>query len=308
MALTRREFLLRAASVSAATCAAPFAGRLPSVFAGAPKTTVVAVTGDRVPAVRAAVALLGGIERFVRPGSRVVLKPNMSFPHPPERATNTHPEVVATVAQLCRDEGAREVLVLDFPFNPPDTCLRLSGIADACAGMKNVHVLALAQEQFFTAHALPRGRELREVKLMRDILQSDVLINLPAAKSHSATGVSLGMKGLMGIVWDRRYFHARADLNQAIADLSSGVKVDLIVLDGSRALVTGGPSGPGTVVFPGTIIAGTDPVAVDAVGVSLASWYNQPFTADRIPHIAAAHRMGLGAMLPDEMTMVTKRL
>jgi len=308
MGVSRREFLARAAALSAAIGAAPFAGGVRRVFGAGPKTTVAAVTGDRKAAVRAAIALLGGIERFVRPGTRVVLKPNMSFPHPPERATNTHPEVVAAVARLCRDAGAGEVLILDHPFNTPDRCLGLSGIADACRGMNNVHVLALTQEKFFTPHALPRGRELRTVKLMRDILQSDVLINLPAAKSHSTTGVSLGMKGLMGIIWDRRYFHASVDINQAIADLSSGVKVDLIVLDASRALVTGGPSGPGTVAFPGTIVAGTDPVAVDAVGVSLATWYNQNFTADRIPHIVAAHRMGLGTMRADEMTLVAQRL
>lgn len=308
MHITRRDFLKQAALLSASIGAGPFVGQLRQCAGAAIKTTVASVTGDRTAAVKAAINLLGGIERFVKKGSRVVLKPNMSFPHPPERATNTHPEVVSAVARLCLDAGAAEVLVLDYPFNPPDKCLNLSGIADACRGMKNVYVLAVTQEKFFRPVSVPRGKALREVLVMRDVLDSDVLINLPTAKSHATTGVSLGMKGLMGIIWDRRAFHANLDINQAIADLSSRVKVDLIILDGSRALVTGGPSGPGTVVFPKTIIAGTDPVAVDAIGVSLANWYNQTFDAARIPHIVAAHRMGLGTMLVDEISVLKKQV
>jgi len=308
MHITRRDFLKHAGRSALALAAAPLVRPVSCHATAVPKATVVAVTGERTAATRAALAMLGGIERFVRNGSRVVLKPNMSFPHPPDRATNTHPEVVATVAKLCRDAGAAEVLVLDYPFNPPDRCLQFSGIAEACRSLTKVYVLALTQEKFFKPHPLPRGKVLREVQLMRDVLESDVLINLPTAKSHATTGVSLGMKGLMGIIWDRRFFHARVDINQAIADLASGVKVDLVLLDGSRALVTGGPSGPGTVTFPNTILAGTDPVAVDAVGVSLAEWYNQKIPASGILHIAAAHQMGLGTMLHEEISILRKQV
>ena len=111
---------------------------------------------------------------------------------------------------------------------------------------------------------MPRGKALKKVKLMKDVLESDVFINIPTAKSHAATGVSLGMKGLMGVIWDRKYFHSQ-DIHQAIADLSSVVKVDLTLLDASRALSTGGPAGPGRIVTPQTIVAGIDPVAVDAL-------------------------------------------
>jgi uncharacterized protein (DUF362 family) len=104
------------------------------------------------------------------------------------------------------------------------------------------------------------------------------------------------MKGLMGIMWDREYFHAKVDINQAIADLVSAVKIDLTVLDASRALLNGGPSGPGKIEKPNTIIAGRDPVAVDALGVTLVDWYGQKFTGSQVKHIAAAHAMGLGTM------------
>jgi uncharacterized protein (DUF362 family) len=107
----------------------------------------------------------------------------------------------------------------------------------------------------------------------------------------------------MGVIWDREYFHSRVDIHQAIADLTSLVKVDLTILDASRALATGGPTGPGRIETPNTIIAGTDPVAVDAMGVSLVEWYGQKLTGSRIKHITAAHNMGIGTMNLDEVTI-----
>ncbi|MCK5010356.1 MAG: DUF362 domain-containing protein, partial [Deltaproteobacteria bacterium] len=147
----------------------------------------------------------------------------------------------------------------------------------------------------------PQGKVIKHLEIMKEVIRCDVLINLPTAKSHSATGVSLGMKGLMGVIWNRGYFHSKVDLNQAIADLSSVVKPSLTIIDASRALITGGPAGPGKVEKLNTIIAGVDPVAVDAYGVSVARWYNKKFDAANIKHIVAAHRMGLGNINLDKL-------
>lgn len=301
MKITRREFIRSTAALTAtaalpASMVNPFSARAQP----APLATIAAVTGSRADAVRKAVALLGGMEQFVTKGSRVCLKPNMSFPHGPERATNTHPDVVAAVARLCIDAGAAEVIVIDYPFNPPDKCLKLSGIADACRGVKNTHAFAIYDEKLFTPLAV-NGKTLRQVKVIKDVLASDVIISLPTAKSHSTTGVSLGMKGLMGLIWDRRYFHASVDINKAIAELAGAVKVKLVVLDASRALLTAGPSGPGIIDFPNTIVAGADQVAVDAYGVTLAKWYNQGFSPMQVKHILAAHSMGLGTARLDKV-------
>jgi len=297
MKTTRREFIKQGLILGGAVGASPLLPFSAGTSLGsAAQATIAMVTGSRVEATRKAIQLLGGMEAFVKKGSRVILKPNMSFPHPPERATNTHPEVVATIARLCVDAGAKEVLVLDFPFNRPEPCLRLSGIADACKGIPHVYTLALTEEKFYRTIPIPRGKAINSIKIMQDVLDSDVLINIPTAKSHTTTGVSLGMKGLMGVMWDREYFHAKVDINQAIADLTSAVKINLTVLDASRALVNGGPSGPGKIETPNTIIAGRDPVAVDATGVTLVKWYGQQFQGSQVKHIAAAHAMGLGTM------------
>jgi len=128
-----------------------------------------------------------------------------------------------------------------------------------------------------------------------------VLINIPIAKSHNATGVTLGMKGLMGVIYDREYFHEKVDLNQAIADLNTVIKPDLTIIDATRVMTSGGPTGPGAVEQLDTIIAGFDPVAVDAAAISLSKWYGHSFNAKQVKHIKLAHDMGLGEINPDNL-------
>jgi uncharacterized protein (DUF362 family) len=305
MKITRRDLLCKTAVFTAAATLPPALFHpLKSFAAPQPKATIAAVTGSRADAVKKAVSMIGGMEMFVKKGSRVCLKPNMSFPHEPDRATNTHPEVVAAVARLCIDAGAAEVIIIDYPFNPPEKCLKLSGIADACKGIKNTHAFVIYNENLFQSVPIANGKELKEVQLIKDVLQSDVIISLPTAKSHSTTGVSLGMKGLMGLIWDRGYFHASVDINKAIAELAATVKVNLVVLDASRALLNAGPSGPGLIDFPKTIVAGIDQVAVDAYGVTLAKWYGQGFAPAQVKHIAAAQQLGLGTCNLDEVAVL----
>jgi uncharacterized protein (DUF362 family) len=216
--------------------------------------------------------------------------------------------VVAAVARACIEAGAKKVLVLDHTLHKGELCLDMSGIATSCKSIPNTHVLALNDKRFFQELPVPKGKVLTSVKVLQEVVRSDVLISLPTAKSHSATGVSLGMKGLMGLIWDRGFFHSKVDLNQAIADLTSVVKPHLTIIDASRALITGGPSGPGKIDKLNTIIAGVDPVAVDAFGVSIAPWYNKPFKVDQVKHIMAAYRMGLGTINLDQLQIVKENV
>jgi len=305
MKITRRDFVKKGAAVGLALgVPASLHSPFQSLAAPKPTTTLSMVTGDTVPATRKALELLGGMGNFVKRGQRVVMKPNMSWARTPDTGANTHPDVVATIARMCLDAGAGEVLVLDHTINRPKKCLELTGIEAACKGIKNVYTFAVNEEKFFRAVTVSRAKALRTAKIIKDVLDGDVFINIPCAKSHTTTGVTLGMKNLMGIVWDRKYFHTSVDINQAIADLTSAVKIDLTVLDASRAMVTGGPAGPGKVTRPRTIVAGTDPVAVDAMGVSLADWYDQRFTGNQVEHIAAAHSMGLGTLNLQEVSVL----
>jgi len=104
----------------------------------------------------------------------------------------------------------------------------------------------------------------------------------------------MGIKGLMGLIWDREIFHSQVNMNQALADLATVIKPQLTILDATRALTSGGPGGPGEVKKPNLIIAGIDPVAVDSYGVSIVPWYGQTFKGRQVEHLQIAHQRGLG--------------
>ena len=279
----------------------------PSPAHSTPDHDLVVVSGDPAAATRKALEALGGIGRFVNKGQRVVLKPNMSFATPPERGSTTHPLVVATVAQACMDAGAERVVVLDYPLYKTELCLRRSGIPDACKSIRGVYVLGLDERKFFREVKVPQGKVLDRVEVMKEVLDSHVLINLPQAKSHSTTGVSLGIKGLMGLIWDRWSFHARYNINQALADLATVIKPQLTLLDATRALVSGGPGGPGDVVKPNLIIAGVDPLAVDSYGVTVVPWYGQEFKGRQVEHLLVAHQRGVGRIDLEQLRILKER-
>ncbi|MBP1714596.1 MAG: hypothetical protein H6Q42_2799 [Deltaproteobacteria bacterium] len=185
--------------------------------------------------------------------------------------------------------------------------LERSGMLDAVQALKGVHVLALEERKFYREIKVPQGKTFDRVEIMREVLESDVLISIPQAKSHSATGVSLGLKGLMGVIWDRYSFHSKYDIDQAIVDLATVIKPQLTILDATRALVSGGPGGPGEVVKPNLIIAGTDPVAVDSYAVSVAPWYGQNFKGRQVKHILTAHQRGLGKIDLEQMKILKEK-
>jgi uncharacterized protein (DUF362 family) len=294
--MTRRKFLRTAA----AGMALGLASR-PSFLEAKEEYDLVAISGEPVAATRKALEAMGGISRFVKKGQRVVLKPNMSFSNAPDRGSTTHPLVVVTVAQACLEAGAQQVLVLDHTLQRAELCLERTGIREACKHMNGVHVLALQEEKFFREIKIPQGKVLERVEVMKEILDGSVLINLPVAKSHSATGVSLGIKGLMGLIWDRESFHTQYNINQAVADLATVIKPQLTILDATRALASGGPGGPGEIKKPNLVIAGIDPVAVDSYGVSVVPWYGQNFKGRQVEHLLAAHQRGVGKIDIDQL-------
>jgi uncharacterized protein (DUF362 family) len=225
----------------------------------------------------------------------------MSFARTPDFSATSHPVVVATVAQACMEAGAQQVLVLDHTLQRAEVCLERAGIREACKNMAGVHVLAVQDRKFFREIKIPQGKVLERAEVVKEILDGYILINIPVAKSHSATGVSLGMKGLMGLIWDRESFHSQYNINQAIADLGTVIKPHLTILDATRALVSGGPGGPGEVKKPNLIIAGIDPVAVDSYGVGIVPWYGQNFKGRQVEHLLAAHQRGLGKIDIDQL-------
>jgi len=301
--ITRRKFL----KTAAAGVALGLVGG-PSFSFAKEEYDLAVISGEPAAATKKALEAIGGISRFVKKGKRVVLKPNMSFARTPDFSATTHPVVVATVAQACVEAGAQQVLVLDHTLQRAELCLERTGIRDACKNIPGVHVLALQERKFFREIKIPQGKVLERVEVMKEILEGDtVMINIPVAKSHSATGVSLGLKGLMGTIWDRESFHSQYNINQAIADLGTVIKPQLTILDATRVLASGGPGGPGEVKKPNLIIAGVDPVAVDSYGVSIVPWYGQNFKGRQVEHLLVTHQRGLGKIDIDQLKILMEK-
>ncbi len=269
---------------------------------------IVEVEGPPEKALGVLIEALGGIRQFVTPGARVLIKPNLSFPNPPETATTTDPRLVKAMILMCLDAGARQVIVADHPMRSWELCAEKTGIRLACTGIKEAFLIGADKEHMYRRIPLEKGKELKETKILKALFDTDILINMPKMKSHAATTVSLGIKGAMGLIWERNAFHVRMDLNEAIADLATCIRPDLTILDGTNVLTDGGPLGPGTIIQLGCLIGGVDPVAVDAYAVERVNWYGRRFSAADIAHLVACHQRGLGEIDLDRMDICRSKV
>ena len=311
---SRRQFLRTIAGLAFAAGATSALERFTSYAkAGeSPEKVDLAVIKSALPeaAVIAAVEALGGISEFVKSGDVVVIKPNMAFPNPPGWGSTTNPEVVSAMVKLCIDGGARSILIIDHPQARPEQCLKRTGIAAACKklGSKKVRVSMETEQRDYKEVRLENAKALEKAQIHKALLRADVFINIPVAKSHSATGTSFGMKNLMGLIWDRKYLHQQIDLHQGIADLSTFIKPSLIVVDATKVLTTRGPEGSGRTEELDTVIAGTDPVAADSYAVTLSRWNGRGYAPGDVKHIAAASAMQLGEMNLDKLSVKKREI
>jgi uncharacterized protein (DUF362 family) len=238
--------------------------------------------------VKTAIAKLGGMRRFVSTGDDVIIKPNICAPRAPEYAATTNPTVVATLVRLARGAGARRVRVMDNPISSsPASCYSASGIASAVkAAGGSMQVMSASR---YVNYSVP-GTLLDRHPIYRDVVECDVLINVPIAKDHGATGLTLAGKNLMGCTSDRGRMH-NLGLSRTIAELNAKLRPDLTVIDAIRILVANGPTGGslGDVRRKDIVIACKDWVAADAYATRLFGK-----SPGYVPYIAAAATMGLG--------------
>ncbi|HWR09073.1 DUF362 domain-containing protein [Sporomusa sp.] len=239
---------------------------------------------------------LGGISALVRSGATVVIKPNFSVPRKPEEAATTNPRLVAAVVKQCLAAGAKEVKVIDYPFSSPPVCLANSGIKAAVEAAGG-RAFAINAQNFYTQVDIG-GKILKTTLFSKDVLEADVFINFPILKHHGITKLTLGMKNMMGLVWDRGYFH-RTDLIQGIAELAAFRKPHLTILDATRGITDNGPVGPGPIREWNQVVFGVDPVAVDAYGTTLFG-----LKPAEIGYVSAAAQLGVGEMDLQKLTVV----
>lgn len=288
--MNRRDFLKSAAITGAAlalpTALDPILARL-----GAAEKTDLAVARGTPPAeiTRAAVDALGGMKRFVSRGDVVVVKPNIGWDRTPEYAANTNPAVVAALVGLCLEAGAKTVKVFDHPVTDARRTYKQSGIADAAAAA-GANVTFIDDRKFRDMRI--NGRSLKSWPLYTEVFDADKVINVPIAKTHGISGLTLGMKNWMGVMggWRGR-IHQRVD--ESIVDLAMFIKPALTILDAVRILTANGPQGGNLadVRRLNMVIAGTDAVAVDAYGATLFGMKPAELGCVRI-----GHELGLGSM------------
>jgi uncharacterized protein (DUF362 family) len=236
---------------------------------------------------RHALASLGGINAFVKPGERIAIKPNCAWDRSPEQAANTDPELIGELVRQCLSAGAASVTVLDNSCHDPGRAFTRSGIEKAArdAGGATAH-----QRNAGTVKLDLGGTILGPWKVLKPIAEADRVINVPVVKHHSLSRATLGMKNWFGAVVGRRpNLHQR--IAQVCAELGSAFRPTLTIIDATRILTGGGPTGGSlALVNPADCIAvATDPVAADAWGASLMD-----LGPEQLPHIAIAARLGLG--------------
>ncbi|HKI68726.1 MAG TPA: DUF362 domain-containing protein, partial [Verrucomicrobiae bacterium] len=257
----------------------PAAGRKMSIIAGA----------DRVKTINRAMQALGGIEQFIKSGDHVVLKVNAAFASPPSLSATANPELIAEVARLCLKAGAASVIVTDNPINDPQSCFVLTGIEKAAkaAGAK----LALPDTDSFQPTTVENARLIREWPLLYGPFRGATkLIGIAPVKDHHRSGASMTMKNWYGLLGGRRnIFHQ--DIHTIIFELAKMVRPTFVILDGTRTMMSNGPTGGSLddLKATNTMIVSTDQVAADAFGATLLGK-----TAADLPFIDKAAAAGFG--------------
>lgn len=295
--IDRRTFIrssIRTAVATAAVGSLPVLDllALPAFAAEAPPLAVR--KGDDIPGlVRQTIDALGGMARFVSRGDVVIIKPNIGWDRTVELAANTHPTVVTALVELCLEAGVGKVRIFDRTCNDERRCYTQSGIRAAVEALRSERVfLEYMDRRAYRELAIRGGVAFDQWEFYQPVLEADRFINVPIAKHHSISKLTLGMKNLMGVIGGNRG-RLHSNIAESLVDLASVIHCDLTVIDATRILVANGPQGGRLedVRQTDTLIASPDIVAADAYAATLFG-----FDPADIPTIAAAARRGLGVM------------
>ncbi len=249
---------------------------------------------------------LGGIERFVKKGDKVVISPNMGWMRTPEQAAATHPDVLRRLVQLCERAGASRITCIDYTLDDWKMAFEICGANGAVKGTK-AKLLSPTEVTMYKAVDIPSfvpslttdGKKYDarhhfnqiDQHIPHDIMEADCFIVNPVVKDHEAATITIAMKKLMGNIWNRKDYH-RYGLHDCIAELNCFIKPTLIVTDATRALQTRGPKGPGEVTTPHKVVAGIDPVALDSYCCRFLT--TKSVSPGDVNHLVLANSLGRG--------------
>ncbi len=293
--MKRREFLKTAAAAGAALSLPGGLTPIIGALEAAEAADLVVAHGKSVDrTVRAAVNGMGGMNRFIARGDIVVVKPNMGWDRTPEYAANTNPEVVSTLVRLCLEAGAKKVKVFDRSVNDARRTYKQSGVADA-ASKAGAEVSFMDDRKYRDARI--NGKVLKTWPVYTEILEANKIINVPIAKHHGLSTLTLGMKNWMGVIGGSRG-RLHQNIDESLVDLAAFFKPTLVVLDAVRILTANGPQGGwlNDVRRLDTIAAGRDQVAIDAFGSTLFGMKENALGYVRIGHQRRLGNMNIKKM------------
>jgi uncharacterized protein (DUF362 family) len=255
---------------------------------------VAVLGGEPADMFKKAIAELGGMSKYVRKGQKVVVKPNIGWDRTPELAANTNPDLISEIIKQCLSAGAKEVIVFDHTCDDWRKCYKNSGIQAAVekAGGK---MMPAHEESYYREVSLPNAVNLKSTKIHEAILDCDVWINVPVLKMHGGAKMSVSLKNLMGIVWDRRYFHSN-NLQQCIADCNTLSKKPVLnIIDAYRVIKSNGPQGrsESDVALAKGLFISPDSVAADTAAIKFYSQIS-PMQLSAVEHVSKAEALKVG--------------
>ncbi len=295
--MKRRDFINKSLKAGVFTGAALSFGKYGQVIANTafnneiPYDLVAVRNGEPAEMYQRAIETMGGISKYVKKGQRVLVKPNIGWDVVPELAANTNPALVKAIVKSCLEAGASSVYTFDHTCDDWQKCYKNSQLETVIedGGGK---VVPGNNERYYEEVDIPRGKRLTSTKVHEQVMEADVFINVPVLKNHGSAKVTIAMKNLMGIIWDRHYWH-RNDLHQCIADFCTWRQPDLNIVDAYRVMMKNGPKGrsESDVAKMKFLVMSDDMVAADAAATKIFGM--QPAN---IPHIQYAHNMQVGNM------------
>jgi uncharacterized protein (DUF362 family) len=301
--MRRRDFFKTSIGAGVAAGAALSLGGYEKLWASSPAGTkydMVAVMGGNPDAMfDLGIQELGGMGTFVQKGQKVLVKPNIGWDVIPELAANTNPLLVKRIIEHCFKAGAKEVYVFDHTIDNWANTYKNSGIEKAAksAGAK---VVPANSENYYQSIEIPGGVKLKNAKVHEILLDTDVFINVPILKDHNSTRMTACLKNNMGLVWDRGFWHSN-NLHQCIADYALFEKKPALnIIDCYNVIVKHGPQGVSKedLVLMKSQIITTDWVAGDTAAAKMLGVDPQ-----KIDYIPIAHKMGLGNMNIDSLSI-----
>lgn len=258
-------------------------------------STVYEITGNPAPAVKKLFFTLGGVKKLIGNDlstTSVLIKPNLCLPHKDSNGTTTSVTLLREICEYLLGEGVGRIIIADHTLQSSDK-FGTNEIVTYARSNPAISLVLANEQRYYTPRKV-EGKVLKNTETLKILEKVNYFINLATAKHHSATYVSLSIKNLMGVIWDRKIFHMEMDLDQSIADLATAICPHLNIIDASRILLDRGPVGPGPLEKPGKIYAGKDMLALDAVVTSGYNFGGRSLSAKEVAHLWASYKNNVG--------------